>query len=200
GLRVRARHRLRPPRRAVVRTAALMQLETERLLLRLPEVDDLEGYAAVFGDPEVTAFLGMGPQSLDENLAGIQLMRRHWDRHGCDRGRGTGRRGAGARGPARPVRPACGPLRARERRPRAVDLALGLAAGGGLEPLRDPDQRVEVHPGLHSLVLEQVDEVLGGDVAARARRIWAAAEAADRGIEHLRAGLERGQRVGVAGV
>jgi RimJ/RimL family protein N-acetyltransferase len=60
----------------------LIQLETERLLLRLPEVQDLEGYAAVFGDPEVVEFLGMAPQTREENLAGIQRMRRHWDRHG----------------------------------------------------------------------------------------------------------------------
>ena len=59
-----------------------MTLETERLLLRLPEVHDLEGYAAVFGDPEVVEFLGMAPQTLEENLAGIQRMRHHWDRHG----------------------------------------------------------------------------------------------------------------------
>jgi RimJ/RimL family protein N-acetyltransferase len=57
-------------------------LETERLLLRLPEVDDVEGYMAVFGDPEVVASLGMAPQSRAENLAGIQRMRRHWERHG----------------------------------------------------------------------------------------------------------------------
>lgn len=60
----------------------MKQLETERLLLRLPEIDDLEGYAAVFGDPEVVEFLGMGPQTVEESLAGIQRMRRHWDRHG----------------------------------------------------------------------------------------------------------------------
>jgi RimJ/RimL family protein N-acetyltransferase len=57
-------------------------LETERLLLRLPEVEDVEGYSAVFGDPEVVAFLGMAPQTRTENLAGIRTMRLHWDRHG----------------------------------------------------------------------------------------------------------------------
>jgi RimJ/RimL family protein N-acetyltransferase len=57
-------------------------LETERLLLRLPEVGDVEGYSAVFGDPEVVAFLGMAPQTREENLAGIGRMRRHWERHG----------------------------------------------------------------------------------------------------------------------
>jgi RimJ/RimL family protein N-acetyltransferase len=59
-----------------------VRLETERLLLRLPEVQDLDGYAAVFGDPQVVAFLGMAPQTREENLTGIQRMRRHWDRHG----------------------------------------------------------------------------------------------------------------------
>jgi RimJ/RimL family protein N-acetyltransferase len=59
-----------------------MQLETERLLLRLPDANDLDGYAVVFGDPEVVAFLGMARQTREENLAGIQRMLRHWDRHG----------------------------------------------------------------------------------------------------------------------
>jgi ribosomal-protein-alanine N-acetyltransferase len=59
-----------------------VRLETERLLLRLPDVQDLDGYVAVFGDPEVVAFLGMTPQTREENLAGIRRMRRHWDRHG----------------------------------------------------------------------------------------------------------------------
>jgi RimJ/RimL family protein N-acetyltransferase len=59
-----------------------MQLETARLLLRLPDTGDLDGYAAVFGDPDVVAFLGTGRQTRQENLTGIQRMLRHWDRHG----------------------------------------------------------------------------------------------------------------------
>ena len=47
------------------------------------------------------------------------------------------------------------------------------------EPLGDADQRVEVDAGLHALAVEQVDEVLGGDVARRARRERTAAEAAE---------------------
>lgn len=58
-----------------------MRLETERLLLRLPEPADVDGYAAVFGDPETVAFLGMGPQARDEAAMGVGRMRRHWDRH-----------------------------------------------------------------------------------------------------------------------
>jgi RimJ/RimL family protein N-acetyltransferase len=57
-------------------------LETERLMLRLPEMEDVEGFTAVFGDPEVVASLGMAPQGRAENLVGIQRMRQHWDRHG----------------------------------------------------------------------------------------------------------------------
>jgi RimJ/RimL family protein N-acetyltransferase len=57
-------------------------LETERLLMRLPEPSDLDGYAAVFGDPEVVRFLGMGRLTSDESAAGIERMLRHWERHG----------------------------------------------------------------------------------------------------------------------
>jgi RimJ/RimL family protein N-acetyltransferase len=59
-----------------------VRLETERLLLRLPEVHDLDGYMAVFSDPDVMASLGIGPQTREEGLEGIRRMRRHWDRHG----------------------------------------------------------------------------------------------------------------------
>jgi RimJ/RimL family protein N-acetyltransferase len=58
------------------------RLETERLLLRLPQAADLDGYHAVFSDPNVVAFLGMSPQTRDQNATGIERMRRHWERHG----------------------------------------------------------------------------------------------------------------------
>lgn len=57
-------------------------LETERLLMRVPEPGDLDGYATVFGDPEVVRFLGMGPRTRDESAATIERMLRHWERHG----------------------------------------------------------------------------------------------------------------------
>ncbi len=57
-------------------------LETDRLLLRAPEPSDLDGYATVFGDPEVVRFLGMGSQTRDESAAAIGRMLRHWERHG----------------------------------------------------------------------------------------------------------------------
>ncbi len=51
-----------------------------------------------------------------------------------------------------------------------------------------------------AFALEQVDEVLGGDVAGRVRGERAAAEAADRRVEDARARFQRGERIRVAGV
>ena len=115
---------------------------------------------------------------------------------------------AGARGHRRPLR-----RRRRRSTPRSGyalsgEVARRAARRPGQVAARaspdshsaDLDQRVEVDAGLHALAVEQVDEVLGGDVAGRARRERAAAEAADGGVEDRRAVLEAGERVGVAGV
>ena len=59
-----------------------MRLETERLVLRLPEARDVDGYLAVFGDRQVLRFLRTGTARRDDALAAIERMRRHWDRHG----------------------------------------------------------------------------------------------------------------------
>jgi RimJ/RimL family protein N-acetyltransferase len=61
-----------------------VRLETDRLVLRVPEARDRDGYAAVFADPEVLRFLGLTPwtPTPEESSAGIDRMRRHWDRHG----------------------------------------------------------------------------------------------------------------------
>ena len=59
-----------------------MKLETERLLLRIPDERDVDGYLEVFGDPRTVEFLGMGVQTRDECAMGIERMRRHWDRYG----------------------------------------------------------------------------------------------------------------------
>ncbi len=59
-----------------------MKLETERLLLRLPEAGDADGYLEVFSDPKVVAFLGMTPQTREDNVRGIERMRLHWERYG----------------------------------------------------------------------------------------------------------------------
>jgi RimJ/RimL family protein N-acetyltransferase len=59
-----------------------MKLETERLLLRIPEPDDADGYLGVFSDTQVVAFLGMTPQTREDNVRGIERMRHHWERYG----------------------------------------------------------------------------------------------------------------------
>ncbi len=59
-----------------------MRLETQRLQLRLPEMADLDGYAATLGDPEVVRSLGFGPRTPEQTADAIERMLRHWDRHG----------------------------------------------------------------------------------------------------------------------
>ena len=59
-----------------------MKLETERLLLRIPETGDADGYVEVFSDPQVLTFLGIDPASPEDAAIGIDRMRRHWERHG----------------------------------------------------------------------------------------------------------------------
>jgi len=66
--------------------------------------------------------------------------------------------------------------------------------------LRDRDQRDEVDARLDALPFEQVGEILGRDVARRARRERTAAEAADGGVEDACASLDRGEAVRVAGI
>jgi len=59
-----------------------VRLETERLVLRKPELGDLDGYVELWGNPEVMRFLGGQtlppeevPQAMKRNLG-------QWDRHG----------------------------------------------------------------------------------------------------------------------
>jgi RimJ/RimL family protein N-acetyltransferase len=59
-----------------------VRLETERLVLRKPESGDREGYAEIWGDPEVVRFLGGRTQSPEEAALGIDRMLKQWDRHG----------------------------------------------------------------------------------------------------------------------
>ena len=59
-----------------------MQLETERLILREPEAADRDGYAEIWGDPEVVRFLGGRTLSPDEVPEGIERMLKQWNRHG----------------------------------------------------------------------------------------------------------------------
>ena len=59
-----------------------MQLETERLILRRPELADRDGYAALWGDPDVVRFLGGKTITPDEVPKAMERMFGQWDRHG----------------------------------------------------------------------------------------------------------------------
>jgi len=59
-----------------------VRLETERLVLRKPELGDRDGYAELWGDPEVVRFLGGTTLPPDEVPAGIERMLGQWERHG----------------------------------------------------------------------------------------------------------------------
>src|SRR4051812_44598717 len=102
----------------------------------------------------------------------------------------TGSANHGSAGRRRPRnRPAAGP----------VQRAGQLVADGVLGNRGGREDGVEVQAGAHAGLLEHVDQLLGGDVAAGARRERAAAEPADRGVQLGDTGLQRGQRVGLAG-
>jgi RimJ/RimL family protein N-acetyltransferase len=57
------------------------RLQTERLLLREWREDDLDAYAAMYADPEVTRFLG-GPLTREQAWRQIALHIGHWQLRG----------------------------------------------------------------------------------------------------------------------
>ena len=59
-----------------------MRLETERLILRKPKMDDLDGYAELWGDPEVVRYLSGTTLPRDQVPQAIERMLGHWERHG----------------------------------------------------------------------------------------------------------------------
>jgi RimJ/RimL family protein N-acetyltransferase len=59
-----------------------MSLETERLLLRIPEERDVDGYLGIYSDAVVMRFLGGGTNNRADVVAIVERMRRHWERHG----------------------------------------------------------------------------------------------------------------------
>ena len=101
-------------------------------------------------------------------------------------GRGAGCAGRRRRPSAAMVRASRRPGRPCAERPpqRVADVA------------RRGEQRVQVDAVAQPLAVEQVDEVLGGQVAGRARRVRAAAGPAGRGVEAADAELERRGDVG----
>lgn len=60
---------------------AAMQLETDRLLLRIPEPRDIDAYARFFADPEVVRYVSGRTRTRGETAVGVERMRRHWERH-----------------------------------------------------------------------------------------------------------------------
>jgi RimJ/RimL family protein N-acetyltransferase len=59
-----------------------MRLETERLVLRKPEPGDLDGYAELWGDPEVVRYLSGTTLPRGEVPRAIDRMLGQWERHG----------------------------------------------------------------------------------------------------------------------
>jgi len=61
-------------------------IETGRLLLRPFRLDDLDGLAALFSDPDVMRYVGTGlPIRLDETDRALKSIIKHWDQHGFGR-------------------------------------------------------------------------------------------------------------------
>ncbi len=59
-----------------------MTLATERLLLRMPCVDDLDGLMPIFADAEVVRFTSGITRTRAEAAARIARWLKHWDDHG----------------------------------------------------------------------------------------------------------------------
>lgn len=57
-------------------------IETERLLLRMPRLEDAEDLLAYAGDPEVTRWIGGGSGDLEETRAKIGEWLARWERDG----------------------------------------------------------------------------------------------------------------------
>lgn len=58
-------------------------IETERLVLRKPRLDDVDDYARAFADPETMRYLGDGSTATRERVEqGIERWLRSWDANG----------------------------------------------------------------------------------------------------------------------
>jgi RimJ/RimL family protein N-acetyltransferase len=58
------------------------RLETERLILRVPRLDDAVAAAEMLGDPEVTKFLGGSTVPAEDAPAVVEKWLERWERHG----------------------------------------------------------------------------------------------------------------------
>jgi RimJ/RimL family protein N-acetyltransferase len=59
-----------------------VRLETERLLLRKPELGDLDAYVVMYSDPETVRFLGGTSLPAEEVPKRIERQLEMWDEHG----------------------------------------------------------------------------------------------------------------------
>ncbi|WP_433788719.1 GNAT family N-acetyltransferase [Actinoplanes sp. CA-252034] len=61
----------------------MIELRTERLVLRQWKDDDVDALAPMYADPEVMRYIRDGSvQSREETAAHLDRMRQHWDEHG----------------------------------------------------------------------------------------------------------------------
>ncbi|MFC4066248.1 GNAT family N-acetyltransferase [Actinoplanes subglobosus] len=61
----------------------MIELRTERLLLRQWKDDDLDALTPMYADPEVMRYIRDGSvQTREETAAHLDRMRQHWDEHG----------------------------------------------------------------------------------------------------------------------
>src|SRR5262245_4204712 len=60
----------------------LMELETERLLLRKPDLGDLDAYVVMYSDPETVRFLSGTSLPAEEVPKRIERLLEAWDEHG----------------------------------------------------------------------------------------------------------------------
>jgi len=73
---------MRPPRRDAWRRQVIPILETERLLLRAPDGDDLHAWAVIMADPDVARYIAPAPMTRDEAWRSIASALGHWQLRG----------------------------------------------------------------------------------------------------------------------
>lgn len=60
----------------------MVEIETDRVRLRMFKMSDLEALSHIFGDPDVIRHLGSGkPATREETEVALQSIIRHWERH-----------------------------------------------------------------------------------------------------------------------
>ena len=73
----------------------MLEIETERLLLRGWRDEDLEPYAHICADPEAMRYMGRGAMTREQTAESVGRYVRHWDEHGFGlwgvEDKGTGR-------------------------------------------------------------------------------------------------------------